>query len=110
VFPGIVLLCALGVYTTSHQVFGVWLVAGLGAVGYLFHKLGCEPAPLLLGVVLGPGMEAHLRNALQQSGGDWSIFVTRGLSAGLLTVAALMVLIVLVQAVRRKREDAFVED
>jgi putative tricarboxylic transport membrane protein len=109
VFPGIVLLCALGVYTTSHQALGVWLVAGLGAVGYLFHKLGCEPAPLLLGVVLGPAMETHLRNALQQSGGDWSVFVTRGLSAGLLTVAALMLLIVLVQAVRRKREEGLGE-
>ncbi len=73
-------------------------------------KLGAEPAPLLLGFILGPMMEENLRRALLLSRGDWSVFVTRPLSAGLLAAAALMVVIVLLPAVKSKREEAFVDD
>jgi putative tricarboxylic transport membrane protein len=79
-------------------------------VGYLFMKLGCEPAPLLLGFILGPMMEENLRRALLLSRGDWSVFVTRPLSAGLLVVAGLLLVIVLLPSVKAKREEAFVED
>jgi putative tricarboxylic transport membrane protein len=109
-FPSIVLFCAIGVYSTNNNTFDIWLVAGFGFLGYLFNKLGCEPAPLLLGLILGPMMEENLRRALLLSRGDWSVFVTRGLSASLLAVAALMVIIVLLPAVKNKREEAFVED
>ncbi len=109
-FPSIVLFCAIGVYSTNNNTFDIWLVAGFGFLGYLFNKLGCEPAPLLLGLILGPMMEENLRRALLLSRGDWSVFVTRGLSASLLAVAALMVIIVLLPAVKNKREEAFVEE
>jgi len=79
-------------------------------VGYLFVKLGVEPAPLLLGFILGPMMEENLRRALLLSRGDWSVFVTRGLSASLLAVAAIMLIVVLLPSVKSKREEAFVED
>ena len=109
-FPAIVLFCAIGVYSTNNNTFDIWLVAIFGVIGYYFIKLGCEPAPLLLGFILGPMMEENLRRALLLSRGDWSVFVTRPLSAGLLAVAAIMVIIVLLPSVKSKREEAFVED
>ncbi len=109
-FPSIVLFCAIGVYSTNNNTFDVWLVGAFGFVGYLFYKLGVEPAPLLLGFILGPMMEENLRRALLLSRGDWSVFVTRPLSAGLLGAAALLLIIVLLPAVSKKREEAFVED
>ena len=87
-FPAIVLFCAIGVYSTNNNTFDIWMVAAFGFIGYLFLKLGCEPAPLLLGFILGPMMEENLRRALLLSRGDWSVFVTRPLSAGLLAAAA----------------------
>lgn len=109
-FPAIVLFCAIGVYSTNNNTFDVWMVAIFGLVGYIFAKLGCEPAPLLLGFILGPMMEEYLRRALLLSRGDWSVFVTRPISAGLLVVATLLLVIVLLPAVKSKREEAFVED
>jgi len=79
-------------------------------IGYLLVKLGFERTPLLLGFILGPMMEEKLRRALLLSRGDWRVFVTRGLSAGLLAAAALLVIIVLLPAVKSKRKEAFVED
>jgi putative tricarboxylic transport membrane protein len=86
------------------------MVAIFGVIGYLFIKLGMEPAPLLLGFILGPMMEENLRRALLLSRGDWSVFVTRGLSASLLAVAALLLVVVLLPSVSKKREEAFVEE
>jgi len=73
-------------------------------------KLGVEPAPLLLGFILGPMMEENLRRALLLSRGDWSVFVTRPLSAGLLGAALCLLAIVLLPSIRNKREEAFVEE
>ncbi len=109
-FPAIVLFCAVGVYTTNNNTFDVWVVGIFGIVGYLFNKLGCEPAPMLLGLILGPMMEENLRRTLLLSRGDWSVFATRGLSAGLLIAAVVLVVIVLLPSVKAKREEAFVED
>ena len=86
------------------------VVAAFGLAGYLFYKLGCEPAPLLLGFVLGPMMEEYLKRALKLARGDWSVFITRPLSAALLAVAVVLVVMVLLPAVKSKREEAFVED
>ncbi|MEY4735778.1 MAG: hypothetical protein RL302_97, partial [Pseudomonadota bacterium] len=83
-YPSIVLFCAIGVYSTNNNTFDIWLVGLFGVIGYLFIKLGTEPAPLLLGFILGPMMEEYLRRALLLSRGDWSVFLTRPLSAGLL--------------------------
>ena len=109
-FPSIVLFCAIGVYSTNNNNFDIWTVGLFGVIGYLFVKLGCEPAPLLLGFILGPMMEENLRRALLLSRGDWSVFVTRPLSAGLLAAGLLMLVIVLLPAVKNKREEAFVEE
>ena len=109
-YPSIVLFCAIGVYSTNNNTWDIWIVGIFGFVGYLFHKLGCEPAPLLLGLILGPMMEENLRRALLLSRGDWSVFVTRPLSASLLAVAVLLLIIVLLPAIKNKREEAFVED
>src|SRR6187455_2535604 len=83
-FPAIVLFCAIGVYSTNNNTFDVWMVGIFGFVGYLFLKLGCEPAPLLLGFILGPMMEENLRRALVLSHGDFSVFVTSPISLVLL--------------------------
>ena len=109
-FPAIVLFCAIGVYSTNNNTFDVWLVALFGFIGYAFIKLGCEPAPLLLGLILGPMMEENLRRSLLLSRGDWSVFVTRPLSASLLAAAVLLLVVVLSPSIKKKREEAFVED
>ena len=109
-FPAIVLFCAIGVYTTNNNTFDVWMVGWFGVIGYIFIKLGMEPAPLLLGLVLGQMMEENLRRALLLSRGDWSVLVTRPLSATLLAMAAALLVIVLLPAVKKGRQEAFVED
>ncbi|HQR86454.1 MAG: hypothetical protein B7Y59_03760 [Burkholderiales bacterium 35-55-47] len=109
-FPAIVLFCAVGVYSTNNNTFDIWMVAMFGFIGYLFVKLGAEPAPLLLGFILGPMMEENLRRALLLSRGDWTVFGTRPISAGLLAAAVLLLVIVLLPSVKHKREEAFVEE
>ncbi|OYY57515.1 MAG: hypothetical protein B7Y55_04435 [Polynucleobacter sp. 35-46-207] len=109
-YPAILVFCCIGVYTVNNSVFDVYVTAGFGLIGYLFFKLGCEPAPLLLGFVLGPMMEEYFRRALLLSRGDFSTFFTRPLSLGLLIAAALLVVIVALPAVKKTREEAFVEE
>jgi len=109
-FPSIVLFCAIGVYSTNNNTFDVWMVGLFGIIGYIFHKLECEPAPLLLGLILGPMMEENLRRALLLSRGDWGVLFARPISAGLLIAAVLLLVIVLSPTVRSKRKEAFVEE
>lgn len=108
-FPAITLFCCIGTYTINNNNFDVYMTAAFAVVGYIFYKLSCEAAPLLLGFILGPMMEENLRRALLLSRGDWSAFVTRPLSAGLLVAAALMIVIVMLPSIRSKREVAFQE-
>ena len=109
-FPAIMVFCALGLYTLNNNNFDIYMGAAFTLVGYIFYKLGCEPAPLLLGFILGPMMEENLRRALLLSRGDWSTFVTRPLSAGLLIGAALMVIVVTLPSIKKKRETVFVDE
>ncbi|MCL1960563.1 MAG: tripartite tricarboxylate transporter permease [Desulfovibrionaceae bacterium] len=108
-FPAIVLLCALGVYSINGDAGDVWMAGWLGIAGYVFIKLDMEPALLLLGFILGPMMSKNLLEALHQSGGDWSVLLTRPLSASLLTVAALLLVIALLPAVKTRRKKVFAE-
>ena len=108
-YPAILLFCCIGVYSLQNNVWDVLMTALFGLIGWLFVKLECEPAPLLLGFILGPLMEENLRRALLLSRGDPTVFFTRPLSATLLAVAAVLLLIVLAPNVRRKREEAFHE-
>jgi TctA family transporter len=110
VFPALLLLACLGVYSLGHRPFDLYLLAFFAFVGYLLARLGCEPAPLLLGFILEPTMEENLRHALRLSGGEWKILVTRPLSSGLLVAAALLILFVALPAIRQQREIAFQED
>ena len=109
-FPAIALFCCIGVYSLNNSTFDVFLTAIFAVVGYVFYKLSCEAAPLLLGFILGPMMEENLRRALLLSRGDWSAFVTRPLSAGLLAVAVLMIVVVMLPSISKKREATFVEE
>src|SRR5512138_2941220 len=108
-FPAIVVFCGIGLYTLNNSSFDVYIGAFFGIIGYAFYKLGCEPAPLLLGFILGPMMEENLRRALLLSRGDWTTFATRPLSAGLLIAAALMIIVVMLPSIKSKREVAFAE-
>jgi putative tricarboxylic transport membrane protein len=109
-YPAILVFCAIGVYSLSNSPFDVIITAGFGFLGYLFVKLECEPAPLLLGLILGPMMEENLRRAMLLSRGDAATFVTRPLSAFLLAVAVLLLIFIALPAIRKKREEAFVEE
>jgi TctA family transporter len=108
-FPLILLFCCIGVYSVSNSAFDVAMMAFFGLLGYALIKFGFEPAPLVLGFILGQIMELNLRRALLSSGGDFSIFIERPLSAGLLAAAALLLLTILFPAIRRTREQAFQE-
>jgi putative tricarboxylic transport membrane protein len=109
-FPAITLFCCIGVYTLNNNTFDVYMTAVFALVGYVFYKLSCESAPLLLGFILGPMMEENLRRALLLSRGDWSTFMIRPLSAGLLIAAALMIVVVMLPSIKTKREVAFQEE
>jgi TctA family transporter len=109
-YPAILLFCCIGVYSLSNNIFDVMLTVVFGVLGWLFVKLECEPAPLLLGFILGPMMEENLRRALLLSRGDPMVFLQRPLSRGLLIAAALLLLAIALPNLRRKREEAFHEN
>jgi len=106
-FPAIVVFCCIGLYTLNNDNFDVYMAALFALVGYVFHKLRCEPAPLLLGFILGPMMEEHLRRALLLARGNWLIFGTRPLSAALLIAAAALIVVVALPTIGKRREQAF---
>ena len=109
-YPAILVFCAIGTFSLSNSTFDVHLMAVFGFLGYLFHKFGCEPAPMMLGFILGPMMEEFLRRALLLSKGDPMILVTRPISAVMLALAAIALIVVLTPALRKKREEAFAEE
>jgi TctA family transporter len=109
-YPAIMVFMAIGVYGLSNSPFDVLLMAIFGILGVIFVKLECEPAPLILGYVLGPMMEENLRRALLIAQGDPTVLITRPISAGFLIAAVILLGIVLAPAIRKKREEVFVED
>jgi TctA family transporter len=109
-YPAILVFCAIGTFSLSNSTFDMYLMAVFGLLGYIFHKFGCEPAPMMLGFILGPMMEEFLRRALLLSKGDPLILVTRPISAVMLFVAVVLLFIVLTPALRKKREEAFAEE
>ena len=109
-FPAILVFCTIGVYSLNYNTFDILTTCVFGVVGYVWSKLKCEGSPLLLGLVLGPLMEENFRRALLLSRGNYSTFIERPLSASLLGVALLLVLIITLPAIKKKREEAFVEE
>ncbi|MGE0037614.1 MAG: tripartite tricarboxylate transporter permease [Xanthobacteraceae bacterium] len=108
-FPTILTLCCVGTYALNSSTGDVLIMTVFGIVGYTFRKLDCEPAPLLLGLVLGPMLEENFRRAMVLSEGDWSVFVHRPISLGFLLLSAALLLATALPNVRRKREEAFRE-
>ena len=108
-FPAIVLFCCIGTYSVGNSVFDVWVMLLFGALGVFFVKVGAEPAPFILGFVLGPLMEENFRRAMQLSRGNPIVFVERPISALLLGLALILLVILVLPAVRAKREQVFQE-
>jgi TctA family transporter len=109
-FPAIIAFSAIGVYTVNSNAFDLFAVALFGGVSYILVKLGCEPAPLLLGFILGPMLEENLRRAMIISRGDPTVFLTRPISAGLVITAVLVLIVVLMPGVAKKREEVFIDE
>jgi putative tricarboxylic transport membrane protein len=108
-YPAILLFCCIGLYSVNNNTFDIGLTALCGLLGVVFHKLECEPAPLILGFVLGPMMEENLRRGMLLSRGDPSVFFTRPLSLAFLLMAVAMLIAVTLPSIRGKREQAFKE-
>jgi TctA family transporter len=109
-FPAILVFCSIGVFSLNNTEFDIYLMALFGLLGYVFAKLDCEPAPMLLGFILGPMMEEYLRRALLISHGDATVFITRPISATMLVLALIALISVLVPSISRKRDEAFQEE
>jgi putative tricarboxylic transport membrane protein len=109
-FPAIVAFASVGVYSVNTNSFDLLIMIIFGFVGYLMTKLECEPAPLLLGFVLGPMIEEYFRRAIVISQGDATIFVQRPLSAVMLALAVIMFVVAMLPGIARKRDEIFVED
>lgn len=109
-FPAILMFCAIGVFSLNNNEFDVYLMALFGLFGYVCAKLGAEPAPMLLGYIIGPMMEEYLRRALLLSHSDPMVFVTRPISATMLAMAVVALVVVLLPSLRKKREEAFHEE
>lgn len=109
-YPAILVFCSIGVFSLNNSNFDVYLMALFGILGYVCSKLDCEPAPLLLGFILGPMMEEYLRRAMVLSRGNAMVFVERPISAVMLALAVLALIVVFSPAIRKKREEAFHEE
>ncbi|CAN7684784.1 tripartite tricarboxylate transporter permease [Neorhizobium sp. LjRoot104] len=108
-FPAIVVFCSIGAFSLNNSVFDLWLLGGFGVAGYIFAKLDCDPAPLVMGLILGPMMEENFRRAMFLARGNPSIFVDRPISAGLLVLAVLAIAMVALPKIKAVREEAFQE-
>ena len=109
-FPAIIMFCCIGVYSINESTTDIVIMAAFGLLGYAMSKFGFEPAPLVLGMILGRMMEESLRQSMIISGGSFAIFVTRPISAALLAFAAILLVIVLLPSIRHRREEIFVEE
>ena len=103
-FPAILVFCCIGAYSLQNNVFQIFVLAGFGVLGYVFLKLGCEAAPFLLGLVLGPMMEEYFRRTMILSDGSLSVFIERPVSLTLLTAAVLLLAITIMPNFRKVRE------
>ncbi|QLH12984.1 tripartite tricarboxylate transporter permease [Paracoccus pantotrophus] len=109
-YPAILIFCVIGSFSINNSVFDIYVAAFFGLVGYVFSKLKCEPAPLLLGFVIGPLLEENFRRAMLLSRGDGTVFFTEPLSAIMLAMAAGLVLLLALPTIRKEREQVFVEE
>jgi len=108
-FPGILVFCAIGVFSLNNTEFSVYMMALFGVFGYICTKIGAEPAPMMLGFIIGPMMEEYLRRSLLLSRSDPMVFLQRPISATMLILSVIAMAVVLLPSLRKKREEAFVE-
>jgi TctA family transporter len=108
-FPAIIVFCCIGVYSVNNSAFEVYEIAASGLIGYFLIKIKCEPAPFIIGLILGPMVEVYLRRSLIISDGDPTVFFTRPLSAMFLLIAAVALVVVCLPALSKKREEVFSE-
>jgi putative tricarboxylic transport membrane protein len=108
-YPAIFVFCCIGVFTVDNKIFDIYVLAALSGVAYVLLKLDCEPAPLILGFILGPMMEEQMRRAMMINFGDVTIFLTRPLSAAFLIAAAILMLLIALPSLRARREVALQE-
>ncbi|MBI2297090.1 MAG: tripartite tricarboxylate transporter permease, partial [Betaproteobacteria bacterium] len=106
-FPSIIMFSAIGNYSVNNSPMDLYLVAGMGLLGYILVKLECEPAPLILGFVLGPLMEENLRRALLISRGDPTVFFTRPISLAFMIASLVILITMIAPAIRKKKEQAY---
>jgi putative tricarboxylic transport membrane protein len=109
-FPAILIFCSIGVYSINNSPFDCVMTAVFGIVGYWLSKHDFEPAPMLLGFVLGPLMEENLRRAMLIARGDPTTFFTRPISGSLILIAVVLVAIAVIPTIARKRDEVFVEE
>jgi TctA family transporter len=109
-FPAIIAFSAIGCYSLGLNAYHVYAIAFFAALGYILIKLGCEPAPLLLGFVLGPLLEENLRRAMSIARGDATVLVTRPISLTLLLLSVAALVIAVLPAIRKKRDVVFQEE
>src|SRR3989475_526917 len=109
-YPSILVFMAIGVFSLSNNAFDVLIMAVFGVLGYICVKLECEPAPMILGFILGPLMEENLRRAMLLSRGDPMTFIYKPISAAFIIAATILLIVVALPAIRKKREEVFVEE
>ncbi|TAK85574.1 MAG: tripartite tricarboxylate transporter permease [Betaproteobacteria bacterium] len=109
-FPSILVFMTIGTFSLSNNPFDVLIMGLFGVLGYIFVKLECEPAPMILGFILGPLMEENLRRAMLLSRGDPSVFFTKPISAAFMIASIILLVIVALPAIRKKREEVFAEE
>lgn len=105
-YPAILIFVCIGAYSLRNNVWDIFMVAVFALVGYYFKKWRCEPAPLLMGFVLGSLMEEYLRRTLSISQGNWMVFLDRPISAGILAVSALLMFLILFPSVKNKLKSS----
>jgi len=108
-YPIILVFSCIGIYTVNYSVIDVWLMVMFGVLGYAFLKLDCEPAPFVLGFLLGPMLEVNFRRSMLLSRGDLSIFVTHPISAAFLIGTVLLLVMMILPSIRKKKDEAIVE-
>ena len=108
-YPAILIFCLVGAFSLNNSVFDVWLLAGFSLMGYVFSRLGCDAAPLIMGMILGPPLEETFRRAMWVAKGNPAIFVERPISAALLVAAVVLLVVMLMPKMGSVREEAFQE-
>ncbi|MFA6507532.1 MAG: tripartite tricarboxylate transporter permease [Treponemataceae bacterium] len=103
-FPAIIMFCCVGAFASMNSTFSVWLMLGWGIAGYFFKKIGIQPAPMILGFVLGPMLEENFRRTMNISNGNPAVFIQRPISAVLLAISVTFILLLALPSLRKKRE------